>query len=282
MIKFENQTFVFELDKFSDGTKKITISQYSQLPENNAVVVVWKFENESEIVTLYYITSWFRENRPEVKLYLKLFYVPYSRMDRVESEEDVFTLKYFANLLNGMNFERVYILDPHSRVTPALINRAVVYDSSSYLETAIRNRDSSPKPLTLIFPDRGSYERFQSQPYKEVYKNNNVEQFLYGEKKREWKSSHITDFTINARGHVSLDDVMIVDDIITTGRTIAECLDALDNLGGVNGKIYVFSTFIENAAFKNEEFCRVLNECEKIFTTYALPFDRHPKIEVVR
>ena len=40
-------------------------------------------------------------------------YIPNARQDRVKGPEDVFTLKYFANVINALGFRTVTVLDPH-------------------------------------------------------------------------------------------------------------------------------------------------------------------------
>ena len=44
-------------------------------------------------------------------------YIPNARKDRAHREKDVFTLKYFANIINSLNFDNVYVLNPHSNVS---------------------------------------------------------------------------------------------------------------------------------------------------------------------
>ena len=36
-------------------------------------------------------------------------YISNARKDRAHREKDVFTLKYFANIINSLNFDNVYV-----------------------------------------------------------------------------------------------------------------------------------------------------------------------------
>ena len=60
-------------------------------------------------------------------------------MDRVKTESDVFTLKYFAKFINSMNFDAVSVLDPHSYVSEALIDRILVQRPTPYIMEAIES-----------------------------------------------------------------------------------------------------------------------------------------------
>lgn len=291
MIKIISEQFDLVLSKFSDGTQKIEIKLSDDLKRvlddsikcPGMVTISWRFENEAEILTLYYIVSWFRDHFSSLKLYLNLYYVPYARMDRVEDISDVFTLKYFTNLLNSMNFEEVIVLDPHSRVSGALINRVSVVEPESYLYHALNliTEGKTKKAPTILFPDRGAYERYLSPKLRKCFDDFGVTKFLYGEKVRDWKTSNIQTFTVNTRGLVEIDDVLIIDDIITTGGTIEECVKAMDDINAA-GKIYVYATFLEKGAFQNQKFAWVLDQCEKVITTETLPlgeYENHPKLE---
>src|SRR6186713_2914488 len=50
-------------------------------------------------------------------------YMPYGRQDRACGQGEAFSLKVFAQIVNGMGFAAVISLDPHSLVTNALIDR---------------------------------------------------------------------------------------------------------------------------------------------------------------
>ena len=60
---------------------------------------------------------------------LMLPYFPAARQDRVMVKGEPLTVKVFANMINAFNLKNVYIFDPHSEVTPALLNNCkVIYN----------------------------------------------------------------------------------------------------------------------------------------------------------
>ena len=80
------------------------------------------------ILDLIFITNALKDLGRNVHLIIP--YMPYSRMDRTEGHT-VFTLKYFANIINGLGFNKITVCEPHSDVTPALLNGMVeVVDST--------------------------------------------------------------------------------------------------------------------------------------------------------
>jgi ribose-phosphate pyrophosphokinase len=93
-----------------------------------------------------------------VELYMP--YVPYGRQDRVVHEGESLSIKVFAELINSCNFNKVIIADPHSSVTPALLDRCVIdsksveYFVSLYLDNAVRVGDT-----TVVAPDAGAEKR---------------------------------------------------------------------------------------------------------------------------
>ena len=68
---------------------------------------------------------------------LVLPFVPNARMDRTHSSKEVFTLKYFAEVINSLEFASVTVLDPHSVVSEALIDRVVIKTPAKNIEKVL-------------------------------------------------------------------------------------------------------------------------------------------------
>lgn len=68
---------------------------------------------------------------------MNLPYIPNARMDRVKNNDEVFTLRYFCEFINGLNFSGVYVLDAHSDVSTALLNNCFEENPKEYIEQAI-------------------------------------------------------------------------------------------------------------------------------------------------
>lgn len=94
----------------------------------------------------------------ETVMLLGLTYVPYGRQDRVCAKGDAFSLKVFAELLNSLNFTQVFITDPHSDVTPALINNCNI---TTQLDIMILNSRFLDNYSHVVSPDAGAYKKVQ-------------------------------------------------------------------------------------------------------------------------
>ena len=77
-------------------------------------------------------------------------------MDRVKNRDEVFTLKWFAEFINSLGFESVKVLDPHSNVAMALIDRAETMDVKHYIDYAIQWMVSQGLNPLLCYPDEGA------------------------------------------------------------------------------------------------------------------------------
>lgn len=97
-----------------------TITDYGHFPDNTLLMklmvdeeneIVWKYENDSELFAVYCIARHIKQKGFRVGLVMK--YIPNARQDRVKEPRDVFTLKYFSELINSCGFDYVEVLDPH-------------------------------------------------------------------------------------------------------------------------------------------------------------------------
>ena len=101
------------------------------------------------------IKKHFENYRNTYKYILQMDYVPNARMDRVKNHDEVFTLKYFCEFINWLNFDTVYVLDPHSNVVSALINRCWKLDTRACVNCAIADIEKDNSEVVLYFPDAG-------------------------------------------------------------------------------------------------------------------------------
>ena len=89
-------------DHFPDNTLHVSF------PDHEIYAIEWKYESDAELFTLICA----RRHYAKYDILLVLPYIPHARMDRVKDETDVFTLKYFCEIINSLNFSRVFVLDP--------------------------------------------------------------------------------------------------------------------------------------------------------------------------
>lgn len=202
---------------------------------------------------------------------LILPYIPNARMDRVKNPDEVFTLKYFCEFINNLKFDAVYVDDPHSDVSMALLNN--VRDRFSTYEmvmTTIKkiNKNGS---VILYFPDNGAAKRYGS-----VLK----QPFCYGSKNRDWRTGEILGLDIVANGiELAGKDVLIVDDICSKGGTFYYSALKLREYGVKD--IYLYVTHCENT-IKEGELLKDNGLIKKIFTTDSIYSLDEEKVEVLK
>lgn len=253
---------------FPDGTQCLSVEE--ALLEGSWVDCVWKYEKEEEMITLYYLKKHFQEKGIEVALTMP--YIPNARMDRVKKDTEVFTLKYFAQFINSLDFISVRVLDPHSNVSTALLDRLIVDSPAPYIETAIVNVQQQVGNLLLYFPDEGASKRYGDLfplPY------------CYGIKKRKWEDGSIIGLDVVDQGiDLQGKNILMIDDIIAFGGSLYHSAKKLKELG--SGKIYAYATHVEKSILNTEKGL-LLNSglVEEIYTTDSLFQGKHEKIKVI-
>ncbi len=242
----------------------------------NAVTIRWNYENNEELLALYFLTMHIREAGYD-NLVLDMPYIPNARQDRVKNPEDVFTLKYFAALINSLGFSEVRVLDAHSNVSLALLDRVKQETPQRYIEKVIGKieQDTGKKPL-MFYPDEGAGKRYSGMialPY------------CFGIKKRDWSTGEIKGLSVAGETElIAGSDVLIVDDICSYGGTFLHSEEALKALGAAD--IYLFVSHCEENALKGKlcscDSIRQIYTTDSIFIEGArIPEKENAKIKVI-
>lgn len=139
-------------------------------------------------------------------------YIPHARMDRVQELEDVFTLKYFCQVINGLHFDKVIVRDAHSNVALALLDRVIDLTPIGEIKEAIKLFEHYEKETpVLFFPDEGAMKRYSTPAINLPY--------AFGIKKRDWSTGKILGLQLMNGELVKDKGVLIVDDICSRGGT---------------------------------------------------------------
>jgi len=286
MIRINNS--VVNVERYPAGEQRL---KFDVRPDSK-YFVEWLYEREEELVTLIFMCGHIRTHGG----ILDFLYVPYfpnARMDRVVKSDEVFTLKYFSDMINGLGFAKVYINNPHSDVCMGLVNHSenafLIPDSGivsspceSYNDTAcclishndhvilrlIRQLHLSEQTDILFYPDSGCARKYEG-----------VLQFPYliGHKHRDWRSGKITGLDVVGLPPGAPFNALIIDDISSYGGTFLHSAKKLKALGA--DKVYLFVTHCENAILQGELIHSGL--LERIYTTKSIFTETHPLIEIV-
>ncbi len=254
-----------QIGAFPDGTMLIK----QDIPDEKEITLSWYYESDRETLAVIYLANHLRAHGKD-NLYLYMPYIPNARQDRVKTHEDVFTLKYFAKLINGLGFKTVTVLDPHSSVSEALIDNIIIDKPKNLIERAITKITEEEGEIpSMFYPDEGAGKRYSgmiSLPY------------AFGIKKRDWKTGKILGLDVAGdTENIMGKNILIVDDICSRGGTFYFAAKKLKELGAKN--IYLHITHCENSIFEGELLSSGL--IKKIYTTNSILTKQDEMIEVV-
>ena len=280
-----------KVNHFPDGSQALlNVDITPSIPRDGArhFDICWlSYNGDEECMTLFYITKHIREHYPNATIALSMPYIINARMDRVKSYDEVFTLKWFCQFINSLNFKVVRVLDAHSNVSLALLDRVEVINVERHIGYVIGYVLGEND--YVYFPDAGSMKRYATM---ECFSHNNLH-IIYGEKDRDWKTGEIQGLKIFDRDGERIDtdenyfpkraSVLMVDDIISYGGTLYHSAKKLKKMGA--GDIYAYATHTENSVLDKEKgtFIKCLEDgtVNRLYTTDSLYAGSHPRITVI-
>ena len=272
---------------FPDGSLCLLDLNNSLLYPNKNYEIVWLYEGDYEIFMLICIVKHLRSKTyNNVSFNLTMPYVVNSRMDRTHSDNEVFTLKYFAEIINDLKFNKVVIVDPHSIVSEALIDNVCVLRPSNIISNVIDKLlclNDFEREVVIYFPDDGAYKRYKDLPcFKDL-------KCIYGKKERDWETGKMLGIEIYDKNGFKLTnelencDVLMVDDIISYGGTLAYSADKLKEMGAAH--ISAYATHVENSILDEEKGTLLKRYNDKIidtvYTTNSIYHGNHPMVELI-
>ncbi|MGN0496428.1 MAG: ribose-phosphate pyrophosphokinase [Lachnospiraceae bacterium] len=275
MIKINGA--VVEVNQFPDGTPRINLDveriEEATYKGTRCLWIDWFYEGNEELFYLMLVKRHLDRYFMNVDFNLRMPYIPNARMDRIKNEDEVFTLKYFCEFINSLNFTSVFVLDSHSDVSAALLNRCVNDNPKAYIQKAIEEISGD---IILYFPDAGAAKRY-ADLFPELM-------YCYGEKKRDWKTGKILGLEIRKNGiELSGKTILMIDDIISYGGSLYYSANALKEEGV--SKIYAYATHTEDSILDKEKgtFIKSLenHRVERLFTTNSLFHGNHDQITVM-
>jgi ribose-phosphate pyrophosphokinase len=219
----------FSLSKFSGGELNFKLNNNIDYSNVDKVVITHRIHNSDDIMAIL-IASDALKLKGVKDIDLIIPYIPYARQDRICNEGESFSLKVFANLINSVDFNKVYCLDAHSDVSVALINNCINMSNTRYVDEVLKDIDNP----TLISPDAGSNKKANK-----LAKELGFDKLVKCDKVRnlsDGKLSGFEVFTDDLEGR----DCLIVDDICDGGGTFIGLAMELKKKNA--GKIYLFCT----------------------------------------
>lgn len=181
-------------------------------------------------------------------VYIEAFipYFPAARQDRVMVTGEPLTVKVYAQIINNLNLNKVVVFDPHSDVTPALLDRVSVISNYDFIKEVL---SQIPSNVYIVSPDGGALKKV----YKlaEAIGHNDI---IECSKHRNVETGRLTDFKVGS-GDLEGLDCLIVDDICDGGGTFIGLAAELKKKNA--GKLYL--------AISHGIFSQGLDELSKHF-----------------
>jgi len=243
--------------EFGNFPNKERYLELNKICVTNGSTITLKYETDQDLFDLYILKKYIDNiwNPAGSYFNLHILYMPYSRMDR-ENNFYSFNLKYVAEFINTMNFNRVIIYDAHSEVTPALINRYIAKTNIFKLFSVFQNDHLSMLNTKVFFPDAGAQKRYEKTICYPA---------LVGMKSRDFATGNITGYKFFGNLQAG-DDVVIIDDLCSKGGTFIAAAKGLKEAGAKN--IYLITGHCENTVMQGEIISGEL--IKKMYTTNSI------------
>lgn len=245
-------TVLYKSFTFSGGEPHIKIE--SAISETDTVTITHRLNSFNDLGLLCLAVDALK--RMGIKNINALIpYFPAARQDRVMVTGEPLSVKVYADILNTFGLNKILVFDPHSEVTPALLNNCVVIPNHKFIEKVIH---IIGKEVKLISPDGGAL--------KKIYK---VSEFLGGvdvvecSKSRDVKTGKLSGFKVYD-DDLKNTDCLIVDDICDGGATFIGLAEELKKKH--SGNLYLA---VSHGIFTNG-FGALEKLFAKIFTTDSI------------
>lgn len=214
LVNPEQSDVKFHISNFPDGQVGVKLDH---VYEWESYRIVSRFSSYQNMMVILSTNQVLRDSGVK---YVELF-CPYflsARSDRKFDYYESFDLKLTAQIINLAKFDKVFVLDPHSDVLPALVENCSIISIDHFIHQI--------PPFfwddkLLISPDAGAYKR--------IFKIGEMLNLpiITGNKVRDPEGN----ITLEIYGEVNRKKCVIVDDICDGGRTFELLGGKLKDLG---------------------------------------------------
>ena len=261
----EKSDIKFEKTKFPDGQQSIKIT--SGVSSEIAIKIYSRFTSFEDLELIICATAALK-NLGMTDIFL---YIPYflgGRSDRKFEEGSINYIKdVVAPIINAQNYKSVLVLDPHSDVIEACIDRLEKIDNYSLVKaalTSIDNTNAAREKMCIISPDAGALKKIYG-----VAKHFDIRDVVTASKVRDLSTGKILHTEIPEISGDGDKNFVIIDDICDGGRTFIEVAKAIREKRPspiFNDKIYLVITH----GIFSAGFGELSNYFEAVYTTNSV------------
>ncbi len=213
----EQSDIAFKVLTFSDGQPhlKLDVASVESLERAAPIRILCRLAMPADLLLALYAQNALAHLEFE-HIELHVSYLMAARMDRVMQPGEPFSLKVIGGILNSAKFRKIRVFDPHSEVTPAIIDRCYPVDNHAFVQDALDHYGAAnpdTKNYCLVSPDAGALKKIHS-----LARDLGVEEVVECMKERDVKTGallHFQTVTESLAGKTCF----IVDDICDGGGT---------------------------------------------------------------
>lgn len=265
-IEIHNNESRLEILNFPDGESFVKFDY-----DGKPITIVWKYENDAELMILAQIYSFFENNYSEKFLYIP--YYPHARQDRKTTKNQPFSLRVFTKILldtiKGTN-TKLRVLDIHSTVLDSILANYSADDwhfyNSSFYSRMIENPNQYD---AIICPDKGAlYRCLDWHKFLWAITGKKDFYFIECEKTRDPITGKLSNPYMSYDGMEKLNrslKVLMIDDI---GTGFGTHIQLAEYLKTINPNV-VIDLFVSHSSFVKGTR-PVLNAFDKVYTTNSL------------
>jgi ribose-phosphate pyrophosphokinase len=238
------------VSKFPDGQQNIELDPYYK--DKKPVGIATRINNWQDLeLVVASVAALRNKGIKEISLYVP--YLVGARSDRAFIKKGVHYLKQVIGpVINSLNFENVYVLDPHSDVMEACINNLSKINMDEFYQKVhyVLIREGFDK-YVMVSPDNGARKRVEAAA------KIRSTQIITCNKERDSKGNII-------RTEVPLpitrpQAYVIIDDICDGGRTFTEIAKVIKNADVDNKVILVVTHGIFSKGLKLENIDHIIS-----------------------
>lgn len=233
-----------EISTFANGEKRVWIKEKL---DGQDVTVVQSFSDpvdSSIIECLLVIDALERLGAKDVHLVIP--WMGYSLQDKVFRDGEPIAAKMIASIISHSYVKRVFVVDLHNTSITGFFNVPSSHITAMQLFADYVHANHGTKNTVVAAPDFGGMKR--ARQFAALLDVNLVNI----DKIRDLKSGDVT--AVGLHGDVSDKTVIIYDDIIVGGSTVAETADLLKREGAV--AVHFYAT---HGLFVGNAFERIMN-----------------------
>jgi ribose-phosphate pyrophosphokinase len=199
-------------------------------------------------------------------------YFGYARQDRKDQPRVPITAKLVANLLTVAGANRILTMDLHAGQIQGFFDIPVDHLFAVGVFKDYFASNQQLKDLVIVSPDVGSIKMARAYA-----KRVGAGLAIIDKRRLTPESTEV----VHIMGDVEGKNIIIVDDLIATGSTLNEAVEALKKAGAKSVRAAISHGILTGAAIQNIDKCKHL---EELVITDSIPLDKakqHARIKVL-